>query len=85
MYVIELLLKQNPFPLTIERKNRHDAEKQYKDIRRLMENNKTSVLELVCEKVKDKRLSVHIQEVMAVQMYEKTASTSGVKRPGFSL
>ena len=42
------------------------------------------MLELTCEKVEGKKVTVLISEVLAVQLYEKTAATGGSKRPGFS-
>jgi len=43
------------------------------------------LLELTCEKVEGKRLSVLTSDLLAVQIYEKTAAAGGSKRPGFSL
>jgi hypothetical protein len=40
---------------------------------------------MTCEKVEGKRLSVLTSDVLAVQIYEKTAASGGSKRPGFSL
>ena len=42
------------------------------------------LLELTCEKVEDKRMTVLVSEITAVQIYEKTSSGTS-KRPGFSL
>ncbi len=42
-------------------------------------------LELTCEKVEDKRITVLVSEIIAVQIYEKTSSSGSSKRPGFSL
>ena len=43
-----------------------------------------SLLELTCEQVEDKQIAILISEVLAVQMYEKTAIGGSSKRPGFS-
>ena len=42
-------------------------------------------MELTCEKVEGKKVTLLISEVLAVQLYEKTAATGGSKRPGFSV
>ena len=69
MYCIELTIKLSPMPLVVQRKEHGDAQR---------------LLELTCEKVEDKKITVLVSEITAVQIYEKT-STGTSKRPGFSL
>ena len=45
----------------------------------------SNLIELRCEKVQDKLIAVRIQEIISVQMYEKSSVAGGAKRPGFSL
>ena len=84
MYVIELALKLSPLPLSVERKDLKDAERLYKEICHSLEKAQPHLLELSCEKVEDKRLAVLRSEILGVQMYEKTTTSLGSKRPGFS-
>ena len=84
MYVIELSLKLTPLPLLVHRKNLRDAEAVYSNVRKSMERDQPRLLELTCEKVEGKKVTVLTQEILAVQMYEKTAASGGTKRPGFS-
>ncbi len=84
MYIIELSLKFSPLPLSVERKELTDANALYSKIRQCMEKGQPRLLELTCEKVEDKKMTVLVQEVLALQIYEKTAATGGAKRPGFS-
>ena len=84
MYVIELALKFNPLPLSVQRKELSDAESLYQKIKDCMERGDQKLFELKCEKVEDKKLSFLVSELLAVQIYEKAAASSGVKRPGFS-
>jgi len=49
-----------------------------------MERDQPRLLELTCEKVEGKKVTVLTQAILAVQMYEKTAASGGTKRPGFS-
>ena len=84
VYVIELALKFSPLPLSVQRKKLRDAEALYQQVRRCMENGQTRLLELTCEQVEDKKLTVLGGEILAVQVYEKTAASGGIKRPGFS-
>ena len=48
-------------------------------------NSNSNLIELNCEKVQDKLITVRAQEVIAVQIYEKSSVAGGSKRPGFSL
>ena len=84
MYVIELALKLSPLPLLVQRKNLSDAQAIYSNVRKCMERDQPRLLELTCEKVEGKKLTVLANEILAVQIYEKTAATGGSKRPGFS-
>ena len=84
MYIIELALKFSPLPLSVERKEVTDANALYNKVRQCMEKGQPRLLELTCEKVEDKKMTVLVQEILDVQIYEKTAATGGAKRPGFS-
>ena len=84
VYVIELALRMSPMPVSVQRKERDAAEAVYQQVRTTLEQGQPRLLELTCEKVDGKRLSVLTSDILAVQIYEKTAATSGSKRPGFS-
>ncbi|MFL0738834.1 MAG: hypothetical protein AB8A49_09135 [Prochlorococcus sp.] len=84
MYVIELALKLNPLPVSVQRKELADAEAIYQQVRQCLQKGQPQLLELSCEKVEDKKVTVLASEVIGVQFYEKTAATGGSKRPGFS-
>ncbi len=84
MYVIELALKMSPLPLSVQRKELKDAESLYQSLRICLEKGSPSIIELNCEKVENKKLTVLTKEILAIQIYEKTASAVGGKRPGFS-
>ena len=84
MYCIELAIKLSPMPLVVQRKNHGDAKSLYAEIRQTIQKNNERLLEITCEKVEDKRITVLVSEITAVQIYEKTSSSTS-KRPGFSL
>ena len=84
MYVIELALRMSPVPVSVQRKESGDAEALYQQIRQALEQGQPRMLELTCEKVEGKKVTVLISEVLAVQLYEKAAAAGGSKRPGFS-
>ena len=84
MYSIELTIKLSPMPLIVQRKEHGDAQKLYSEVVDSIQKGNHRLLELTCEKVEDKRITVLVSEITAVQIYEKTSSSSG-KPPGFSL
>ena len=55
-----------------------------REIAQALEGMGPRVLELSCEKEPEKKVSLLSSEVVAVQVYEKSASGGGGKRPGFS-
>ena len=87
MYSLEISLRYSPFPLSIQKKDYEDVKRIYEEIKDFMNGNNqnTTLIELKCEKVQDKLISVLAKEVISVQIYEKSAVAGGSKRPGFSL
>ena len=84
MYSIELTIKLSPLPLIVQRKEHRDAQRLYSEVRDSIQKGNQRLLELTCEKVEDKKITVLVSEIIAVQMYEKTSSSGSSKRPGFS-
>ena len=84
MYCIEISIKLSPLPLIVQRKEHGDAKRLYNEVIDSIKKGNQRFLELTCEKVDDKRISVLVSEIVAVQIYEKTSSSGGSKRPGFS-
>ena len=87
MYSLELSLRYSPFPISIQKKELEDIKRIYDDIKNSMnETVETSnLIELRCDKVQEKLIVVRAQEIIAVQIYEKSSVAGGAKRPGFSL
>ena len=87
MYLLELSLRYSPFPLSIQKKEFEDVKRIYDEIKNSMnENEETSKLfELSCDKVQGKLIAVRAQEIISVQIYEKSSVAGGSKRPGFSV
>ena len=84
MYCIELTIKLSPMPLVVQRKEHGDAQRLYSEVVDAIQKGNQRLLELTCEKVEDKKITVLVSEITAVQIYEKT-STGTSKRPGFTL
>ena len=87
MYSLELSLRYSPFLLSIQKKELEDVKRIYDEIKNSMnETVETSkLIELRCDKVQDKLIAVKVQEIISVQIYEKSSVAGGAKRPGFSL
>ena len=86
MYSIELSLRYSPFPISIQKKEYEEVRKIYDEIKNCMTDiNNSQLIELKCDKVQDKLIAVKSQEVISVQIYEKSSVAGGAKRPGFSL
>ena len=84
MYCIELTIKLSPMPLVVQRKEHRDAQRLYTEVIDSIQKGNQRLLEMTCEKVEDKKVTVLVSEITAVQIYEKTSSSTS-KRPGFSL
>jgi len=74
----------SPMPVSVQRKEQGDAEALYQQVRQSLEQGQPRILELSCDKVEGKRLSVLTSDILAVQIYEKAAAAGGSKRPGFA-
>ena len=87
MYSLELSLRYSPFPLSIQKKEFEDAKRLYDEIKNSMDQSleTSNLIELRCDKVQDKIIAVKAQDIIAVQIYEKSSVAGGAKRPGFSL
>ncbi len=87
MYSLELSLRYSPFPLSIQKKEFEDVKRIYDEIKSLMHETSESskLIELMCDKVKDKLIAVRVKEIISIQIYEKSSVAGGAKRPGFSL
>lgn len=84
MYVVELSLKLSPMPVAVQRKEQSAAEALYGQVKQAMESGQPRLLEFSCDKEESKRVCLLSSELVAVQMYEKSATGGGSKRPGFS-
>ena len=87
MYSLELSLRYSPFPLSIQKKEFDEVKRIYDEIKSSMNETleSSSLIELSCDKVQDKLITVRAKEIISVQIYEKSSVAGGSKRPGFSL
>jgi len=86
MFTLELSLRYSPFPISIQKKDHDDVLRVFEQIKNAMRENADSMLiDLTCDNMKSKSITVLSREIIAVQIYEKSEIAGGSKRPGFSL
>ena len=85
MYVIELSLRLSPMPVAVQRRELEAAQALYNEVRQALEHGHPKVLQLHCEKEEHKQVSLLSSELVAVQIYEKSAAGTGARRPGFAV
>lgn len=68
----------------VQKETLEAAHEDYQKVLNALQKGDTVMLELTCDQVTDKKVSILVSEVAAVQLYEKsgTASASG-RPPGF--
>ena len=86
MFTLELSLRYSPFPISIQKKDHDEVLRVFEQIKNAMRDNAdTVIIDLKCDKMSNKSIAVMSKEIIAVQIYEKSAIAGGSKRPGFSL
>ena len=85
VHVIEIALKLSSVSISVQRKDLEAAEQTYGELRRFIEVGQPRLIELTCDKMTDKRITILTSEILAIQMYKKSSVGSGSKRPGFSI
>jgi hypothetical protein len=85
MYIVELILKNVAMSVSVQRKEAADAEQLYQT---LAETLKTAspgqMIELTCEQQTEKKVTVNLGEVVAVQTYSKTSAPASGRAAGFA-
>ncbi|MBE9100233.1 hypothetical protein [Vacuolonema iberomarrocanum] len=84
MFMIDIVLKNTPSILSVQRKEAEGADEVYKQVTEALKAGSPALLELTCEKEVGKRFMFQVSEVLAVQVTDKSSagSTSG-RPPGF--
>ncbi|NDJ16819.1 hypothetical protein [Myxacorys almedinensis] len=83
MFIIELTLKTNPIPLSVQRKSEEEAQTTYQAVVDAMKAGGNQLLELTCDRQSEKKLAIFADNLAAVQMYEKSSASSSGRTPGF--
>lgn len=84
MFVIDVSLKNSPITLSVQRKAEDDAKALYQQALEAIRSGNPITLELQCEQMVGKTVAVLVSEVAAVQLSEKSStSTASGRPPGF--
>ena len=84
MVIIDITLKNTPVTLSVQRETVEGAEAVYGEIMAALKSGDPTIVELTCDRQKDKKVCILVSQISAVQMSEKsgTATSSG-RPPGF--
>ncbi|MDY7020179.1 MAG: hypothetical protein SWJ54_02305 [Cyanobacteriota bacterium] len=83
MFSIDIIVKYTPIPLSVEQKSLEDAQGVYQKVVDGMQASQPQVIELSCEKIPDKKISVLSSEISAVQISQKSGASPTGRTPGF--
>ncbi len=83
MYTIDIIVKYTPAPLSVQRKELGDAEAVYAQVTEMMRSGQSQLLELTCEKMTEKKVAIITNEIVAIQISEKSGASPTGRAPGF--
>ncbi|MGF1575303.1 MAG: hypothetical protein ACFCU9_05055 [Cyanophyceae cyanobacterium] len=83
MYTLELIVKGNPAPLGIQKKEEEEAQQLFRQVVESIKTGDVKSMELTCDRT-GRQLLVLISEVIAVQLTPKGGPAGQtMTRPGF--
>lgn len=83
MYTIEVMMKGSSMALAVQKKEEQDAHSLYQQLTDAQNTGNPTVIEMTCDKDDGKKVSVRTQEVVAVQVSEKSSGTGASGAAGF--
>ncbi|MEY2976939.1 MAG: hypothetical protein RLZZ435_1078 [Cyanobacteriota bacterium] len=84
MISVDLTLKYSPLPVSVQRKEKDDAEALYQAIIGAMQSPTPQLLELTCEKQTEKKVAILSDQISAVIVSQKDGAAAAGKAPGFA-
>ncbi|HHP7231966.1 MAG TPA: hypothetical protein ACFCUY_14050 [Xenococcaceae cyanobacterium] len=83
MYTIDIVVRNTPLPISIERKEAEAAEQVYQQILSAMSSAEPQVLELTCEKQEGKKVAIATSAIAAAVVSQKSGSAAAGRAAGF--
>ena len=83
MFSIDMIVKNTPVSLSVQRKSAEDAEAVYQQVVEAIRNSQPHILELTCEKNPEKKVAVLSSEISGVVVSQKSGASSTGRSPGF--
>ncbi len=83
MISINVTLKYSPMPISVERKEKEEADALYAQITNAMRSPTPELLELTCDKQTEKKVGIMSDQISAVIVSQKDGSAIAGKVPGF--
>ncbi|MBE9123777.1 MULTISPECIES: hypothetical protein [Microcoleaceae] len=83
MFSIDMIVKNTPVSLSVQRKLAEDAEAVYQQVVEAIRNSQPQILELTCEKNPEKKVAVLSSEISGVVISQKSGAASSGRAPGF--
>ncbi|WP_341740092.1 hypothetical protein [Microcoleus sp. CAWBG640] len=83
MFSIDMIVKNTPVSLSVQRKSAEDAEAVYQQVVEAIRNSQPQILELTCEKNPEKKVAVLSSEISGVVISQKSGASSTGRSPGF--
>ncbi len=83
MYTIDIMLRNTPLSLSIQRKESAEAEATYRQISDAIQSGMPKVLELACDKDEGKKITVITSEIVGSQISQKAGGSAAGRSTGF--
>ncbi|TVQ44354.1 MAG: hypothetical protein EA365_10260 [Gloeocapsa sp. DLM2.Bin57] len=83
MLTIDVMLKNSPLPLSVQKKEAEVAQSLYQQLLEAMKSSEVTVIELNCEKEPNKTIAILSDQISAVIMSEKSGSANASRGAGF--
>ena len=82
MHTLNIIVKNSPLPISIQKKEAADADKVYQQIMSAMSTSSPAVIELTCEKQEGKKVAIASSAIAAVIM-SQDAGANASRAAGF--
>ncbi|NEP47672.1 MAG: hypothetical protein F6K65_02095 [Moorea sp. SIO3C2] len=83
MFTIDLILRNTPMPLSVQRKSEEEAQATYQEILTAMRSGHPQLLELSCDHQPEKKIGVLSDQISAAMISQKSGATGSGRTPGF--